>query len=265
MRKLFFLSVFPLETSKMTEKDVIAEAANKLNAAGARNYDLFYGEAVHWQNPNKVEQGAVVHIDDDDLAFRSALELKEWLRHGTYLVVLNESSYPNVTFRTAVLSRDVSISKTASAWKEYACRLWEEERLFVSAFMFKDTDGEVAIIGNANPDMVVDMDKWQKTAVDIVNLFNKHSDIALCESIFMEKVDDFNNGAEEIHEGMMTVNFKLMNCRNAAERQIVATQAIASLDKKVQVLKDKFPKHAKLWGLLNQEWLNMRHSLTLCL
>ena len=265
MRKLFFLSVPNSGTSKMAENDVLAAAEIKVKAAGAKDYDLYYGEAVHWEKPDEVQQGAVVHVDDDDLAFRAALQLKDWLHHGTYLVVLNEMSLPNVTFRSSVKTKGATIAETANAWKKYAGQLLDEERLFVSAFVFRDTDGEIAVIGNANPDMVLDVNKWQKIAETIVDLFNQKSEIALCRPIFTERADNFQSGAEEIYEEMMNVNFKLMNCSGAAERRNIASRTIACLDKKIRILRDKFPKNVNVWGALNSEWLTFRYSLSLYL
>lgn len=185
MKKLFFLSVPKSGATELNEKEILQIADERVKATGVKEYELLYGEAIHWEDPDIIKRGAVVCVDGAEPAFRLALELKKWLQHGTYSVVLNETSFPNKSFRSCVQDSNVEIGVLAKAWQTSALKVFEDFRIFVSVFIFKDFDGQITVIGNANPDMVLDVLQWEFAAMEIVYQHNMESPFKLYEPEFV--------------------------------------------------------------------------------
>lgn len=261
MKKLFFLSVSDDNASKLSEKDVIKAAAEMVRATGVDDFDLVYAEAVHCGNPSKIEQGVAVYIKDDELAFRSALALKSDLRQGTYLVILNGASFPNVSFLSVVDNKDASVSELVLAWQKSAALIFDSKRIFVSAFVFKDSEGYVNVIGNANPDMVFNINQWEASVFDIVFNLNENSEHKLSLPIVSERQFGFEGDVSEFLEKMMFLKFRLMNCGKTSDMKQVVNKAIEDIDAKMFILQKKYQNEKEMAEVL-AEWQIERASFS---
>lgn len=182
MENLFFLAT--PECCQKTE--VIETINNEICNIGVVPSMVLYGKAVFPEAPEGGEVGGIVYVDEPELAFHSAFSLKERLRHGTYELVLNESSLPNVTFKVMVdYHPDNTLDIIVKRWQKMAQNLHKTERIFVSAF-FYERNGSIYISGNANTIMVGNVEKWKVVLKEIVRRMNLHDDVFILKPLFNE-------------------------------------------------------------------------------
>lgn len=172
MENLFFLAV--PESSQKTE--IIEILNNEICNIGVVPHLVVYGKAVYPDAPDGGLDGGVVHVDERELAFHTAFSLKERLRHGTYALVMNESSLPNVSFQAVVDYNPANkLDVIVNRWQKIARSLHRRERIFVSAF-FYERNGNIYICGNANTIMVGNVERWKKVLNDTVRRMNCFED-----------------------------------------------------------------------------------------
>lgn len=158
---MFFMGIEGLATSNFS---ALHEAANeKIAEAGFKPESVRSAIAVHENCNTKGEKGVVVLLPDGDkMNFYRALALKDALRHGTYTVLLNESSLPNCSFQALVKhGPGRSLNILAEQWRDAAEFIHEMTGIFVAGLVYEKPEG-FCLIGNANPTMAGDMFNWQK-------------------------------------------------------------------------------------------------------
>lgn len=166
MKDMFFMGIKGVDEPDF---NALREAANeKISEAEFSSVSVCSAVAVHEDSGAKGEKGVVVILPDGDKAnFYRALGFKEMLRHGTYTVLLNESSLPNCSFKAlAGRCSGRSLEVLAEQWRDAASVLKEETGVFVAGLVYETKDGFM-LVGNANPTMAGDMFRWQRTAEDL--------------------------------------------------------------------------------------------------
>lgn len=168
MENLFFLAV-PEVTSNNARSVFIQKRIGNWEADYRLNHDAV---AVFHGKEKNMEPGVLFNCENPDEAFQLAHSQKKRLRFGSYNVLLDETSFPNVTFSLYFedeMDCDIHLMEVACQWKKAAEKVFLKERIFVGATVYlKDNGYHVYVMGNANPNMVGNVDKWQECLKKVI-------------------------------------------------------------------------------------------------
>lgn len=182
MENLFFLGT--PEAQKASKEEVLEIVNEEICGVGVCPTKVFFGRAVYPDAPIGGEVGAIVYVDEPKLAFHTAFALKERLRVGTYQILLDESSLPNVNFKVMLnYNPEVSLDMMAHLWQKAAQSVFEQEHIFVSAFFHKH-NMSIFICGNANTIMVGNIDRWKDALMAVISLVTIHRGVRLGSPTF---------------------------------------------------------------------------------
>ena len=146
-------------------------------------------------------------------------------------------------------------------WQKSAALIFDNKRIFVSAFVFKDSEGYVNVIGNANPDMVINTNQWEASVFDIVFNLNENSEYKLSLPIVSERQFGFEGDVNEFLEEVMFLKFRLMNCGKTSDMKQVVNKAIEGIDAKISILQKKYQNEKEMAEVL-AEWQIERASFS---
>lgn len=170
----------------MPQEKVIDVINDEICKVGVCPSKVLFGKAAHVNAPKGGEVGAVVYVDEPELAFHTAFHLKERLRFGTYQLLLDESSSPNVNFKAIVDYHPANtLDMIVEEWQKVATEVFEQERIFVSAFFYM-RGSDIYIGGNANTTMVGNVETWKKVLKKVVRRMNHHQEIFVIDPTFRE-------------------------------------------------------------------------------
>ena len=148
------------------------------------------GKAVHPKAEDGGEVGMVAFFDKGDISSLPAF--KPRLRRGTYGPAQGDSGIKNFTFRTMVdYNPDNTLDQVVNIWQKEARRLFERERIWVSALFFK-RNTNLYISGNNHPELSTDVSVWNAAVKSIVRKINASGEIFIMRPLFYDMERAFN-------------------------------------------------------------------------